>query len=202
MNCKTRIVALTGGIGAGKSYVCQLLQDYGIEVYDCDAAAKRLMRTSTPLQKALQQLVGDNVYRDGILQKPVLAQFLLASNRNQKAVNDIIHPAVAADFMQSGYQWLESAIYFDSGFDKRVHADKVVCVTAPTEVRLRRIMERDGISSEKAQEWIDCQLPQAEVVSRSDYEIKNDGLSSVRQQIEHIIHQLKVCDQRLQTENK
>ena len=67
-------IAITGGIGSGKSYVCRLLEQRGIAVYDCDAAAKRLMRTSTTLQQQLKTLVGNAVYSaDGVLQKPVLA---------------------------------------------------------------------------------------------------------------------------------
>ena len=97
-------VAITGGIGSGKSFVCQLLNRRGIEVYDCDAAAKRLMRTSEPLRRGLRQLVGPAVYRGCILQKRVLAEFLLASEENKQAVNEVVHPAVAADFMASGLQ--------------------------------------------------------------------------------------------------
>lgn len=184
------VIALTGGIGAGKSYICTLLEQRGIKVYDCDEAAKRLLRTSIALQEALQKLVGTKVYRDGILQKPVLAKFLLASEANKQAVNDTIHPAVADDFLASDYQWLESAIYFDSGFDKRVNADRVICVSAPLEVRLHRIMQRDDISRHEAFAWIQRQLPQEEVVSRSDFEIINDGQQAVEPQIENIIHQL------------
>ena len=72
-------IAITGGIGSGKSFVCRELAKRGIEVYDCDAAAKRLMRSDEQLQAALKLLVGNEVYADGVLQKPVLAQFLLAS---------------------------------------------------------------------------------------------------------------------------
>ncbi|MBQ2523828.1 MAG: dephospho-CoA kinase, partial [Prevotella sp.] len=67
-------VAITGGIGSGKSFVCKRLEAFGIKVYDCDAAAKRLMRTSSALQRDLCRLVGDDVYVDGMLQKQVLAK--------------------------------------------------------------------------------------------------------------------------------
>ena len=101
-------IAITGGIGSGKSFVCRELAKRGIEVYDCDAAAKRLMCSDEQLQAALKLLVGNEVYADGVLQKPVLAQFLLASEANKLAVNDVVHPAVARDFEQSGKNWLES----------------------------------------------------------------------------------------------
>ena len=184
-------VAITGGIGSGKSYVCRRLERHGIRVYDCDTAAKRLMRDSDELREALRQLVGDEVYVGNVLQKPVMARFLLKSEANKQAVNDVVHPAVARDFEESGYTWLESAILFDSGFDMRTRFDYVICVTAPLEVRIRRVMKRDGISRQQALDWIQRQLPQDEVRARSDFEIVNDGKANIEKQIETIIKQIK-----------
>lgn len=184
------LIAITGGIGSGKSYVCQLLEKHGIKVYDCDAAAKRLMRTSATLRQQLCQLVGPQVYRGCILQKRVLAEFLLASEANKQAVNEIVHPAVALDFIESDYQWLESAILFDSGFHRRVPFSFVVCVSAPEGVRVQRIMARDGISEAKALEWIHRQMPQEQVEGLSNFVIVNDGIAPLEPQVDHLIHQL------------
>ena len=185
-----QLIAITGGIGSGKSYVCQLLEKRGIKVYDCDAAAKRLMRTSATLRQQLRQLVGPQVYRGCILQKRVLAEFLLASEANKQAVNEIVHPAVARDFIESDYQWLESAILFDSGFHRRVPFSFVVCVSAPEAVRVQRIMARDGISEAKALEWIHRQMPQEQVEGLSNFVIHNDGVVPLEPQVDHLIHQL------------
>lgn len=186
-------IAITGGIGSGKSYVCRLLEQRGIEVYDCDAAAKRLMRTSDKLQQQLKALVGDAVYSaDGVLQKPVLAEFLLASEANKLAVNDVVHPAVADDFAASGKQWLESAILFESGFDRRIAFDHIVCVTAPRQVRIQRIVQRDNITPQRAAEWIDVQMSQQEVAQRSDFCIQNDGESDLQAQIDNILRQISI----------
>lgn len=186
-------IAITGGIGSGKSYVCRLLEQRGIEVYDCDAAAKRLMRTSDKLQQQLKALVGDAVYSaDGVLQKPVLAEFLLASEANKLAVNDVVHPAVADDFAASGKQWLESAILFESGFDRRIAFDHIVCVTAPRQVRIQRIVQRDNTTPERAAEWIDVQMSQQEVAQRSDFCIQNDGESDLQAQIDDILRQISI----------
>lgn len=185
-----QLIAITGGIGSGKSYVCQLLEKHGIKVYDCDAAAKRLMRTSATLRQQLRQLVGPQVYRGCILQKRVLAEFLLASEANKQAVNEIVHPAVARDFIESDYQWLESAILFDSGFHRRVPFSFVVCVSAPEAVRVQRIMARDGISEAKALEWIHRQMPQEQVEAQSDFVIVNDGVAPLEPQVDKLIHQL------------
>ena len=183
-------IAITGGIGSGKSFVCRLLAQRGIQVYDCDAAAKRLMRTDAVLQRQLRELVGDEVYQGHDLQKRVLASFLLASNENKQAVDDIVHPAVAQDFEQSGCAWLESAILFDSGFDRRVAFDAFVFVDAPLEVRVRRIMARDHITREKAMQWIDSQLPAEEVRRRCDYTIVNDGEADLDRQVEDMLRAL------------
>lgn len=183
-------IAITGGIGSGKSFVCRELQRRGIDVYDCDAAAKRLMRSDVELQQRLRRLVGEDVYSAaGTLQKPVLVRFLLASEANKLAINDVVHPAVARDFEQSSFDWLESAILFESGFIHRTHFDKVVCVTAPEQVRVERVMARDHIDRSKALAWIHAQMPQQDIVSRSDYEIVNDGPSDVAEQVERLLQQ-------------
>lgn len=174
-------IGITGGIGSGKSYVCRLLEQRGIEVYDCDAAAKRLIRTSRRMRQQLQQLIGS-------LQKADISRFLLASEENQQRVNAIVHPAVFQDFEESGIQWMESAILYESGADKLV--DKVVVVTAPEEVRIQRVMSRDGITREKAQQWIARQWPQEQVRERADYEIVNDGQADLDAQVERLLQSL------------
>ena len=174
-------IGITGGIGSGKSYVCRLLERRGIEVYDCDAAAKRLIRSSSRLRRQLHELIGS-------LEKTDISRFLLASEDNQRAVNAIVHPAVFDDFEKSGMQWVESAILYESGADKLV--DRVVVVTAPEEVRIERIMKRDGITREKALQWIARQWPQELVRERADVEIVNDGKAELAPQIDELLKAL------------
>ena len=143
------------------------------------------MRESDDLKKRLQALVGEDVYTDGELNKVVMAKYLLSSEEHARAVDNVVHPAVADDFIHSGMTWMECAILFESGFDRFV--DRVVCVTAPLETRIRRIIDRDHITREKAIEWIDKQLPQALVVERSHYEIVNDGYADVGAQVEELL---------------
>lgn len=183
-------IAITGGIGSGKSFVCRELRKHGIEVYDCDDAAKRLMQDDRQLQADLTRLVGEGVFVDGVLQKPVLAKYLLESEEHKQAVNDVVHPAVARDFERSGCDWLESAILFDSGFIHRTHFDYVVCVTAPLEVRIERVMTRDHISREKTLDWIGAQMSQEEMRRKSHFEVVNDGLRNVAEQVEQLLDEL------------
>ena len=172
---------ITGGIGSGKSYVCRRLEARGMTVYDCDAAAKRLIRTSPQLQQQLTDLIGS-------IDKAAMSRFLLASKENAQAINDIIHPAVFQDFRDSGMEWMESAIMYESGIYQLV--DKVVVVTAPEELRIQRIMQRDGISREKALQWIHRQWPQEQVKALADYEIVNDGIADIDSQIDLLLHRL------------
>lgn len=182
---------IAGGIGSGKSYVCKLLAERGIEVYDCDAAAKRLIRTSPDIRQQLTELIGPETYQeDGSLNKAVVACFLLESETNAKAIDAIVHPAVFRDFEESGSLWMESAIMFESGAYRYV--DRVVVVTAPEEVRIQRVMQRDGISREKVLEWLQRQWPQDEVRRRADYEIANDGQADLPSQIERLLASLDV----------
>lgn len=185
-------VAVTGGIGSGKSYVCRLIERRGIHVYDCDSAAKRIMASSDEIKAALCRVVGDDVLSEGRIDKAVLASYLLKSEKNAQQINRIVHPAVAEDFISSGYSWMECAILFSSGFDKLV--DKVVCVTAPLEVRVDRIIRRDNISRDNALEWIGRQMPQEEVKTLSDYEIVNDGVMDVGIQIDKILASISGFD--------
>jgi dephospho-CoA kinase len=188
---------ITGGIGSGKSFVCKRLQLRGIDVYDCDAAAKRLINTDADIRRKLTALIGPEAYMSvsngsivgttpTVLNKAAVARFLLDSESNAKAIDDIVHPAVFRDFQESGIEWMESAIMYESGIYRLV--DRVIVVTAPLEVRIQRVMKRDGITREKVLEWMQRQWPQDEVRRRADYEIINDGQADIDAQIDHLFN--------------
>lgn len=178
-------IAITGGIGSGKSYVCQMLKERGIGVYDCDAGAKKLMASSEEIRDALIALIGEEAYDGWKLNKAVVAKFLLESESNKLAINAIVHPAVIRDFYSSGLLWMESAILYEAHLEHTV--DKVVCVTAPENVRIDRVAKRDSISRERAKQWIDAQTPQEEVAKRADAVIVNDGVEDVNVQIDRVL---------------
>lgn len=148
-------LGITGGIGSGKSYVAQMLQArWDVPVYDCDSEAKRLTAESDDIRTALTQLVGDHLWQQGQMQKPVLAAYLFASPEHAAQVNAIIHPAVRRDFLRwadahsrSPVVAIESAILCESGFHTLV--DSILLVDAPLEVRLQRAMLRDGASRQQ-----------------------------------------------------
>ena len=189
-------IGITGGIGSGKSYVCRLLEQRGYTVYDCDSAAKRLIRTSPYIRRRLTALIGPETYfketgdrsqesGEYILNKKAVAEFLLKSEDNTKAIDRIVHPAVFRDFIESGMEWMESAIIYESGIYRLV--DRVIAVTAPEELRIQRVIARDEISREKVLEWMSRQLPQEEVRQRADFEIVNDGQADINRQLDDIL---------------
>lgn len=181
-------IGITGGIGSGKSYVCKRLEARGIKVYDCDSAAKRLIRTSDSIRRQLTDLIGEDAYLGESLNKAAVARFLLASESNAQAIDRIVHPAVFRDFEESGMQWMESAIMYESGIYRLV--DRVIVVTAPYEVRVQRVMQRDGITREKVEQWMQRQWSQEVVRQRADDEIINDGIADIDTQIERILNSL------------
>ena len=189
-------IGITGGIGSGKSYVCRLLEQRGYTVYDCDSAAKRLIRTSPFIRRRLTALIGPETYfkesgdrsketGEYILNKKAVAEFLLKSEDNTKAIDRIVHPAVFRDFIESGMEWMESAIIYESGIYRLV--DRVIAVTAPEELRIQRVIARDEISREKVLEWMSRQLPQEEVRQRADFEIVNDEQADINRQLDDIL---------------
>lgn len=185
-------IAITGGIGTGKSFVCHQLSLRGIKIYDADSETKRLMRACIPLQQALSQLIGEKAVIDGQIQKRRIAQFLLASDENKQALNDVVHPFVAQDFLQSPYSWMETAILYESGFHNRVSFDFVVAVSAPDSIRIERVAKRDGISMEKASQWVRAQMPQEEINRRADFVVNNDGKADLESQISKLLHTLEI----------
>lgn len=189
-------IAITGGIGSGKSYVSALLQAAGIPVYNTDNEAKRLMLSDEGIRQDLIALLGEGVYTDGALNKPMLASYLFAGPENAARINAIVHPRVKADFRrwmeeQEGQEivGLECAILFEAGFADTV--DAVVTVYAPESLRVERAMKRDGATEAQIRARIAAQMDDEEKCRLSDYIIYNDGSISLENQLSALVAQLK-----------
>ena len=173
-------LGITGGIGSGKSYVAQMLQArWDVPVYDCDSEAKRLTAESDDIRTALTQLVGDHLWQQGQMQKPVLAAYLFASPEHAAQVNAIIHPAVRRDFLRwtdahsrSSVVAIESAILCESGFHTLV--DSILLVDAPLEVRLQRAMLRDGACRQQVMARM-ARQDSAQARQLARFTVTNDG---------------------------
>ena len=189
-------VAICGGIGSGKSTVCQMFAERGIALYDSDTRAKALMNESEELRKALIAEFGEECYVDGVLNRAYLASKAFGSEEQLAKLNSIVHPAVKADFLrwaeaQEGeYCLLESAILFESGFDRLV--DKTVAVLAPQTLRVMRAMERDGATKEAVEARVKAQMSDDELVARCDFAIVNIHLEDVEKDVAELNHRFKV----------
>ena len=171
------ILGITGGIGSGKSFISSLLREQmNVPVYDCDAEAKRLIHEDGKIRQELISLVGVNVYKDGELQKNVLASYLFANQQHAQKVNAIVHPVVKDDFCKWVKQQdaeivaIESAILYESGFDKVV--DQVLFVNAPMELRIQRAMQRDGSTRQQIEARIAMQQTESQM-RKARYVIDN-----------------------------
>lgn len=194
-----KVIGMTGGIGCGKSYVSAKMQLRGIPVYDSDSRAKLLTATDSVIKEALSDLVGPTLYCPcgcGVMQKEVLAQFIFGNPENMAKVNAIIHPRVRDDFKRwadglesKEFCILESAILFESGFDKEV--DFTVCVDAPLELRIRRCVKRDNTTAQAVVARINSQMDQEEKCSRADFVIVNDDVQALEPQIDALIDKCK-----------
>lgn len=194
MNNQT-VVGLTGGIGSGKSFVANLLEQEGYPVYYTDKEARRLMNESGEIHDSLTALVGKDAYLpDGHLNKNVVAAFLFADKNNAERVNRIVHPVVRDDFKHwvsshtEPLLFMECAILYESGFNDLVQ--RVVAVTAPDAVRLKRVTDRDQCTDEQATARMRLQMPTEELCRRADFVIINDGLHDVAAAINEIVRNL------------
>lgn len=189
-------IAVTGGIGSGKSYISHLLEDMHIPVYNADNEAKRLTASDPVIREKLTALLGGDVYKDGALNKPLLASYLFSDPAHVLQINAIIHPCVREDFAawverQKGCEivGMESAILYEAGFQDTV--DAVVMVYAPVDLRVQRAMYRDGASEEQVRARMAAQMDDDEKRRRADFTVVNDGVQLLMPQLTGIIEQLK-----------
>ncbi|MDE6715722.1 MAG: dephospho-CoA kinase, partial [Muribaculaceae bacterium] len=160
------LIAITGGIGAGKSYVAGIIQSLGYKVYDCDSRAKILMNTDSQLQSELKNVFGNEVITDGTINKEYLASLVFTNKSLLQSLNSIVHPAVindikqwAAEHSQEKLLFIETAIPKESGIDKIV--DAVIFVDADEELRIKRVMARNSIDYDAVKSRINSQTVSA-----------------------------------------
>lgn len=171
-------VAVTGGIGSGKSTACALFAGYGAAVYDSDSAAKRLMNESPVLRQRITALFGERAYADGVLDRRYLASVVFTDDAARERLNAAVHPAVVADFdrwceeqSEAPYVIFESAILFESGLAGLF--GRTVAVVAPLNLRIGRTCRRDSADPADVERRIAAQMSDDELCARADYTIVN-----------------------------
>ena len=195
---QSKVVGLTGGMGAGKSVVARILRCMGHPVYDADSAAKRLYDEDSVLLEAVKTRFGPaTLDAKGRLIRSRLAALVFSEPEALEALNALVHPAVARDFRRwhsqreaQGHPWVfrEAAILFESGSNQ--DCDRVWGVTAPDAVRVDRVRHRSGWSELDIRARMSRQWPQDEVMNRCDAHIQNDGQSPLVPQILHLVSHL------------
>lgn len=191
-------IGITGGIGSGKTTVCKIFETLEIPVYYADDRAKWLMVNSPTLQNGIRQLFGKKAYgEDGSLNRAHISSIAFKDTAKLQKLNALVHPAVFVDgenwqqeqlALGVPYTIKEAALIYESGSHQTL--DKVIVVTAPEELRIDRVMKRDGLAAEAIKDRIARQMPEEEKVARADYVIHNDGEQSLIKQVLAIHHQL------------
>ncbi len=173
-------VALTGNIGSGKSVVTRIFKTLDIPVFIADIEA-RLLYYREEVKDVLRQKLGDRIFDpDGEINTKAMADVIFNDTKALKTVNGIIHPFVYREYKKwldrhrgAPYTIHESAILFENNLTSRF--DKIIVVSAPEAIRLKRVMVRDNISEEQVRARMANQWPDEEKVRRADFVIINDG---------------------------
>jgi dephospho-CoA kinase len=190
-------VGITGGIGSGKTYICKLLELMNFSVFYSDAEAKKIQNTNAYVRSKLTELYGEEAYTEDGLNRKFIAEIIFNNPNAKKQLEDIIHPKVAEAFTtwcdeKAGTNekivFIESAILYESGFDKMV--DKVIVVFADEEVRIERSMRRDGTDRAAIEERIKNQGSDKDKCKKADFVINNNPNDLINKQIIEIIKAL------------
>jgi dephospho-CoA kinase len=190
-------IGLTGGIGSGKSTVARIFCALGIPVFNSDEEAKKLYTSDNILREKLLSTFGTEIYLgNGEINKSFLINTVFTHEQKLKLLNSIVHPRVKISFevWLNNHEHLpcvikEAAILFESGAYRQV--DKIIVVTAPVELRIKRVMERDGVDRESVLLRINRQYPEEKLISMSDYTIDNSGSKLVVKQVLDFIGSLR-----------
>ncbi len=176
-------VGITGGIGSGKTTVCRIFEALGVPVYDADYWAKWLIANDPEVRMALVALFGPEAYLpDGAYNRAFVAGIVFNNAEKLAALNAAVHPAVEQHsrawhdrqaLVGHPYTLREAALLVESG--GYLLLDALIVVTAPEEIRVQRVMARDGIEAAAVRARIRNQMPEAEKIALANYLIVNDG---------------------------
>jgi dephospho-CoA kinase len=189
-------VGITGGIGTGKSVVCNLFAVLGIQVYNADQRAKALVLANQTLKNAIIAAFGAAAYLpNGAYNRAHISAIVFNDPQALALLNKIIHPFVFQDFdewckihQQQAYIIKEAALMIESG--SHLQNDYTILVTAPLAQRLNNIAKRDGLLPAQIEKIMANQLPETEKVPFADFIIQNDESHSLIEQVLAIHHQL------------
>jgi len=183
-------VGVTGGIGSGKSLVCQIFQILGVSVYDADQRARWLMNNDEPLKMAIIHSFGPQSFdSNSTLNNKYLAKAVFNDKEKLEELNKLVHPRVAEDYglwlsqhSKEKYVIKEAALLFEAGSHQLL--DAIIVVSAPEELRIERVLKRDPFRTrEQIMNIIKNQFNEVEKLTLADYILNNDSKSMVIPQV-------------------
>lgn len=195
------IVALTGGIGSGKSTVARMFQDEGAYVIDFDFLARVVVEPDKPAWRDIIDYFGPEILSpDRTLNRSALAEIVFSDDESRKALEGLTHPRIfeESDALieaikrkdPSSVVIIDLPLLFELSLNKKF--DKIILAYVPRAVQLKRIVERDGLAKEEVEKRLNAQIPIEEKRSLSDYIIHNEGgLNDTRNQVRKVIHELE-----------
>ena len=181
-------VGLTGGIGSGKTIVCKIFEILGVPVYDADFRAKIMMSTHPEIIAGLSELFGNEILNDGRPDREKIASIVFYDRNALNLINSLIHPYVRKDFdlwsrskLDSAYVIEEAAILFETGAYQLL--DFTIAVTAPDDLRISRVVERDHVERKDVLARIANQMDEEDKIRMADAVIINDNTKLVIPQV-------------------
>lgn len=201
-------VGLTGSIAVGKSFVLGVLAELGCQVIDADAIARQVVKPGTKGLKLVCNAFGEGVLNDdGTLNRGTLGAIVFADEAKRKQLNSLLHPLIIAaqderihEFEQrdpDGIVIIDAALMIESGGYRRL--DKLIVAHCRPEVQLQRLMKRDGLSREAAEQRISSQMSQEEKQRYADFLIDTSGdFDGTRAQVKAVYEQLRAVSAKTQ----
>lgn len=194
-------IGITGNIGSGKSYICNIFESKGIPVFYSDKETKELY-----LEPKIKQLIisrfGENIYlKDGTLDKTKLAQILFGSQENLRFVEDTLYPALFQRFNEWCAKQSASFVLFESAilFEKRLtdRFDRIIFISAPEDIRIQRVISRDKCTVEAVKSRMKLQWSDETKAPEADYVIVHDGNDDIEKEVVNLIAVLSRTQQNL-----
>ncbi len=192
---RVKIIGLTGQSGAGKSTVARIFEQNGFAVINADSLVTRVYEQNEYCLGAVAARFGSDIINpDGTLNRKLLAKRAFSSKDNTRALGGIVHPFVLSETLKelkavNGCAVFDAPQLFESGID--VICDVIVSVVASENVRLKRIMNRDGITEIEARQRINAQFSEEFFRANSDYIIENNTDGGLEQKTLELIAAVK-----------
>jgi L-threonylcarbamoyladenylate synthase len=179
-------IGLTGGMGAGKGYVCNEFKKRGFKIIDCDYYAHKITEKNSPIFAELQAEFGQDIIKNGELDRALLADRAFASKERTQKLNSIMHPAIIemCKTQADGLCVLDAPQLFESGAQGECY--KVISVIAPKEMRIERVIARDNITRDRIEQRMSAQHNDDYFIDNSDFVIYNDN-RDIKTQIDNIL---------------